>query len=511
MFQSLFLRILMCCLEILNRQRWPQILILFGIITTGGTAFAEGFDTSSVNALRKTAQAAPVFEVEINGNPDKRINITYLAEGYTASDLQGDWAEHVQLAWEYRLSEYCKPLPRYRKYFNVYSVDLVSEESGIGEPTKGIQRNTALDGTGSGRLGTVDRQKAIEAAESALEAIGTQPDWTFAVLNTESYYNSGGPICVFAYPYYGEIANHEAGHGFHDFADEYTYGESGTYWGDEPREINITAYRTAAKWEHWKGYNQPEQGVNGAYEGGYYHTSGIWRPTENSKMKDTGDRYPQFFNMPCMEKIIQDIYEIIGTPIDDSLPGGETHVNPDSLWVKLIDPEVVHIDWYVNDELAAENGGESFDILGADYETGEYAVRAEIYDEVVKHAHSDNGNPHELDMVRTGLENLQWTREWSVELDASAQVTGPALVKAFTVLSQANHEIVFHSPEDQTVYVTINGLSGRSVSVPGAYTAREGINRMDISSSRLSKGIYFAKFKTAGRTVIHRILITQDL
>ena len=73
--------------------------------------------------------------------------------------------------------------------------------------------------------------------------------------------------------------------------------------------------------------------------------------------------------------------------------------------------------WYVNDSLILENGGPSVEIEKIITLPGEYTIKAHVYDEVVKHAFSNNDNPHSLDLVRKDLDKLQQWLEWSIILN----------------------------------------------------------------------------------------------
>jgi hypothetical protein len=368
---------------------------------------------SSKAAAALSVPVAQAVTLLRNGPPRNRIDVIYLAEGYTSAEL-ARFAGHAAEAIAYKDSaEIAQPYKRYRKFFNYYRADLPSPESGIDEPEKGISRNTALDGLGEGRLGTVNDSKARAAATEAMRGLGIQADWVNAVLNTPDYYNSGGPICVFAHPFYGEIALHEGGHAFHRLADE--YGGTGTYGGGEPREINVTADPTGAKWKTWVGYQQPMVGANGAFEGGRYFDKGCWRPSQNSKMNITSHQRPAGFNMPSIEKIILDIYAKV-RPVDSSLPTATPLKDPESLWVAVVDSEVIKVDWLVDGSAFKADHGGVLHLGRSPIPLGTHKVKARVYDALVTHANSDNARPHALDWIRRDLDKLQQELEWTVEV-----------------------------------------------------------------------------------------------
>lgn len=356
------------------------------------------------------------------GPSANRVKLAYASDGYTEYDIE-TFPAHVRNSLDYLLTPgmYVRPLPRYRNFINVYRIDLISEESGVSTAPRFGQDKTdtvknALGGTkDEDRLGWVDRRLAGALFEQAAQEIGIDKlNWPFVVLNNPGYHNSGGRFVVFSYKYGKEIGLHEAGHGFFDLADEY-YGR-GEFKRNEPRNVNVTADSTGAKWSAWIGYTDIDTtlGVIDVYEGAMYASEGAYRPSKNSKMGWTSDRKPVSFNAVCREKIILDIYDIVD-PVDQFMDTAIVYKEPSELWVKLIDPEVLKVDWYINGKLAMANGGELFAPGNFISEPGTYIVRAHVYDEVIKYALSNNDNPHPLDLVRNNLDKLQQDFEWRVQ------------------------------------------------------------------------------------------------
>ncbi|MDZ7740120.1 MAG: M64 family metallopeptidase [Bacteroidales bacterium] len=365
-----------------------------------------------------------VVVLQHTGPDSNRVKLAYASDGYTSDEIL-TFPGHVLNSLNYLITPglSVRPLPRYKNFINIYRIDLISKESGISiaprynqDKTKTV--NNALGGTrDEDRLGWVDRQLAGALFSQAADRTGIKRfNWPFVVLNNPEYHNSGGRYVVFSYNFGKEIGLHEAGHGFFDLADEY-YGD-GTFEGDEPRNINVTADPDAKKWSHWIGYVDKDTllGTIDVYEGAIYTSRGAYRPSKNSKMGWTSDRKPASFNAVCREKIILDIYDIV-RPVDEAMDAVKIHKNPVNLWVRVVDPEVILVDWYVNDKLVLENGGTTVRAGDLVKKPGEYKVKAHAYDEVVKHAFSDNDNPHPLDLVRRDLDKLQQYVEWTVVID----------------------------------------------------------------------------------------------
>jgi len=363
-----------------------------------------------------------VVPVRLNGPSGNRVNIGYAGDGYTNDEMES-FPPQVDKSVYYIESgmQSVRPYSRYRNFFNIYLVEVASEESGIsiapgfGEEPTLIVKN-ALGGTrDNDRLGWVDRRLAaslFNQAEAELE--NARFNWKFVVLNNPAYHNSGGRYVVFSYNFAREIALHEAGHGFHDLADEY-YGK-GEYARDEPRQVNVTADSTGAKWAHWMGYVDSDTllGTIDVYEGAIYASKGAYRPSLNSKMGWTSDRKPASFNAICREKIILDIYDIVD-PFDSFSDTLTVYSSTSGIRVAVIDSDVIKVDWYIDGELVATDAGGIFP-ASIRPGMGFHTVTAHIYDEVIRHAFSDNNNPHPLDLVRKDLDKLQCRLTWKVEI-----------------------------------------------------------------------------------------------
>jgi hypothetical protein len=264
------------------------------------------------------ASGSPVVTLLDNGPSANRIDIVVVGDGYTAPEL-GQYASDVDAVWPTFLAE--PPLSTYASYFNVHRVDVVSPESGVdNDPSQGIQRNTALDMGywcgGIQRLLCVNVSKAIAEASNAPDR-----DAVLALANSATYGGAGYSSLSTLSGRNGsaiEIALHEFGHSFSGLADEYHYSDGATYTGAEPGIPNVTTLLAAdlaalqTKWYRWLDV----AGV-GTFEGAMYEQFGLYRPTNNSKMRSLG----RPFQVVNRERLIFDIYEIV-RPIDDATPPG---------------------------------------------------------------------------------------------------------------------------------------------------------------------------------------------
>jgi IgA Peptidase M64 len=90
----------------------------------------------------KLAQST-VTEIQRTGPSKNRIDVVFLGDGYTAAEQEAYLAQ-VRARWA-QLSA-ISPHSRYKNFFNVWAVNVVSPDSGVdNDPSLGIDRDTALD------------------------------------------------------------------------------------------------------------------------------------------------------------------------------------------------------------------------------------------------------------------------------------------------------------------------------------------------------------------------------
>ncbi|MEU3479758.1 M64 family metallopeptidase [Streptomyces sp. NPDC033753] len=299
--------------------------------------------TASRLSATEAAADGDVAKMVDNGPTADRLDIVVVGDGYTAAELprfhadaQRKWAELTAV----------EPYTTYRNLFNVWTVDAVSNESGVsGDRTPDTLRDTALGSyfwcDGIERLLCIDQDKVDGYVAKAPEA-----DLVLVLANSTKYggagYNErsetlgyeGISTASAGNEKSGEVAIHETGHSLGKLADEYFYPDYPgyeRYLGPEPADSNITTLTAAdladrgAKWHRWLGEQSPDGGTVGAYEGGGYYVTGLRRPTENSLMRSLGKP----FNLPGVEAMIAGFYREarIASPVtaaDRTLRAGDT-------------------------------------------------------------------------------------------------------------------------------------------------------------------------------------------
>jgi len=193
----------------------------------------------------KPAPGVEVIEFLNNGDPSKKVDILFIAEGYRDGDKE-KFKKDVNRFVEVMFRQ--EPYTALKEKFNVRGVFHPSLESGCDEPTHGQFKNTALNASfnslGSPRYLLVEDNKRMRdiAAHAPYDAL-------YIIVNTTRY--GGGGIynlyctTVSDNQWSNYVFLHEFGHSFAGLADEY-YTSSTAYnefypRGIEPVEPNITA------------------------------------------------------------------------------------------------------------------------------------------------------------------------------------------------------------------------------------------------------------------------------
>lgn len=256
-------------------------------------------DPASIFIDRGKLKENKVTQIQYKGEPNEKVDLVFIAEGYTASE------QDKFVADARKFSETLFQTPPYttqRENFNIWAVNLVSEDSGTDVSGKGIYKNTALN-SGYYTFG-VDRYLTTQDMKSIRDAVWNVPcDAVFILVNTDSY-GGGGMYNLYAM---GTADNeqtqhvfvHEFGHSFAGLADEYFSSE--VAYQDfynlkyEPWEPNITTLVDFdSKWKDLLPANTPvptplddaHKDKAGVFEGGGYIAKGIYRPMDHCMMRD---------------------------------------------------------------------------------------------------------------------------------------------------------------------------------------------------------------------------------
>lgn len=260
------------------------------------------------------------------------VNIVFMGDCFDARDIaKGSYLDGVNEAIDYYFG--IEPYKSYKEYFNVYTVVGMSNDSGMG--TVNTIRDAKFGSQYSLSGITPDTQTTYEYAMLAETVDESNLNKTLVVMveNTTDYggicymWGDGSAIAVCpmsrdAYPFdYRGIVQHEAGgHGFAKLADEYIYTNgfiescgcgnphlSEFYAGKSLgwyRNLSTNGDYKTVEWAHLFA-NPDYSNIVDMYEGGYFHTRGIYRSEANSCMNNNIPYYSAISRQEMVERIMR--------------------------------------------------------------------------------------------------------------------------------------------------------------------------------------------------------------
>jgi hypothetical protein len=214
--------------------------------------FSTQIDPSSYNIHREKPVCEFTWSALINNGPsDKKVDLVIMGDGYASSEM-GNYHQHVHRYINDLFN--APPFQKRKKDFNVWCIDVISQDSGIDEPRNNRWKNTAL-ATSYNAFDT-PRYVLTFANKTVRDIARAVPyDYIVILLNSRRY-GGGGIFNQFStcytdseppYPNWWSdyVFVHEFGHLFAGLADEY-YTSEVAYVdfyakNTEPWDPNITA------------------------------------------------------------------------------------------------------------------------------------------------------------------------------------------------------------------------------------------------------------------------------
>ncbi len=444
--------------------------------------------------------SATVVPIQVTGDPAKRFNLIIMGDGYTESQLSAfaaDTDQQLNVMWS------IEPYKSYRNYFNVYRVDIVSGESGIGcDPDLASgKKNTPLSMAFWGGCSASSVQRLITMSNTAANKYANMVAGTssanrqiLALANSGTYGGAGGTYATSSghNSMSALIAPHEIGHSLGGLQDEYTYYsrgvEGGPYTGGEPSSAHHTLLAEQQmkdqqkKWWRWLGEPSEAGGTIGRYEGGLYYSSKVWRPSEHSIMRTLGYYYDQVSREVMTQRIAAKT-----SLIQDSTPTAAKVGADRVLWVEPLHPNshALTITWSVD---GAEVPGRSdeLDLRTLNLTPGTHTVKATVADptEFVR-------DP----AIRAGA--LSASRTWTV--DTGVTTTPTEVTPGLRSSTPTDRAVA----RDEVVYVETTHSDDAVPSVTwtldGA-TLRETDAHLDLSALDLAPGNHTLTASAGGDT-----------
>ncbi|MFD3332005.1 M64 family metallopeptidase [Streptomyces sp. NPDC058700] len=336
-----------------------------------------------------------VVPVQTTGPADRRFNLVFMGDGYTAAQMpafRADLERHLNTLWS------IEPFASYRSYVNVWAVEAPSADSGV-DCDPGLDapaRDTVLDmGFWGGcdpasvrRLLTVDSRKAAALAD-LVPGTNRGNRQVVALAHSSTYGGAGGGYATASggNALSSLITPHEIGHSLGGLQDEYDYYARGVpggdYSGPEPSSAHHTLLTEAqmrerkAKWWRWLGEESESGGVIGRHEGGLYSTKGVWRPSRHSLMKTLGYSFDQV-EREVMVQAISAKVDLVQDHTPDTSPVGADR----TVWVDTLHPVggALTVTWRLDGRTLPTHGARTVDLRGLRLSPGPHTLTATVTD-----------------------------------------------------------------------------------------------------------------------------------
>lgn len=307
-----------------NNGRGGEVVFLLNDKDYRTTLTVEQYDSDNYDGKVIVNQTASV------GNG---VNIVFMGDCFDARDIaHGSYLDGINEAIGYYFD--IEPYKTYRDHFNVYTVVGMSNDSGMG--TVNTIRDAKFGSQYSLEGITPDTQTTYEYAMKAETVTEGNLNQTLVVMveNTTDYggicymWGDGSAIAVCpmsadAYPFdFRGIVQHEAGgHGFAKLADEYIYHNAFIETCICPCCSHLDAFRAGkalgwyrnlsesgdmrtVEWAHLI-FHPDYSNIVDMYEGGYFHTRGIYRSEATSCMNNNIPYYSAISRQEMVERIMR--------------------------------------------------------------------------------------------------------------------------------------------------------------------------------------------------------------
>ncbi len=260
------------------------------------------FDVDPADKLIRTGAENDfaVEEMQISGDPAHKVDILFVAEGYTAAEMDKYRADARKFVdYLFSMEPYCNR----REDFNIRLLLSASADSGVSIPQDDNWKQTVC-GSNFYTFYT-DRYLTISNHTQLASVVSGAPFDALFIIANGSKYGGGGIFNSYAMgtsdnKLSNEVFIHEFGHSFAGLADEY-FGKEVAYEDfynlkTEPWEPNITTLvNFDAKWKDMLSddavipttpNDSTMTGILGVYEGGGYMVHGVYRPYVYCRMRN---------------------------------------------------------------------------------------------------------------------------------------------------------------------------------------------------------------------------------
>ena len=261
------------------------------------------------------------------------VNLVFMGDCFDARDIaRGSYLDGINEAIGYYFD--IEPYKTYRDYFNVYTVVGMSNDSGVGtvntiRDAKFGSQYTINEGVSPNIDTIIDYSLKIDAVTKQ----NFNKSLVVMIENTTEYggvtymYADGSAVAIcpmsddaFPYDFRGLVQHEAGGHGFAKLADEYIYTNAfisacgctnphltAFYAGKSLgwyRNLEDTGDMDQVGWSHLI-FHPTYSNIVDIYEGGYFHTRGIFRSEPNSCMNNNIPYYSAISRQEIVERIMR--------------------------------------------------------------------------------------------------------------------------------------------------------------------------------------------------------------
>ena len=407
-----------------------------------------------------------------NGPINNRVNLVFLGDGYTQSELGKFITDAKNLSA--RLFQQA-PFKEYAEYFNVVAISVPSNVSGAALNPSNLIDNYFGSTYGYAGIDRLLVPTKTNKVSSVLASHFPEYDQVFVVVNHAKYGGSGGWLATSSTNYAAaEVAIHEIGHSFVGLRDEYW---AGGQYAREEANMTRTSNSKTVKWKDWVGTSQ-----TGVYE--YENPGQGWyRPHQACKMRFLGSPFCPVCRETITEKVLR-----LTKPIEGFSPSYDSTISVNDSAKFTLDllkpnPNTLRTVWTIDGKPVAR-GGELL-LRNEDVPLGPSELKATVFD-TTSFSRKTNSTTYRL-----------YSQSWNLNKDFSVSIEP----------SNAMSEIEIQVWPNPTVdRLNVSGLEPNFryliIDASGQqFSTGQGETSIDVS--QLPSGLYWLHLQLEGQRITH--------
>jgi hypothetical protein len=405
------------------------------------------------------ASSATFYPILTNGPSSNRLDIAFLAEGYTSNQVSKFLTDCTN-ALAALMSH--SPFTEYQGHFNAGAIAVASTQSGSDHPAYSLSRNTyfnsSYDATSDYVITIPTGSTGQGKVTTLLNTFMPGCDLSVLLVNDVTFGGSDGSgqtAIASAGAASAIIVPHETGHVLANLGDEYDTAFS--YPDTEEPNTTRETRRDYVKWKAWIADTTPVptpetldySATVGLFEGAHYHTTGWYRPKLDCMMNSMQTEFCEV----CREALVLAFYQKT-RPIEGTSPSQAvvslTAPQDVTFDLQLLQPvaEPLNVTWVLNGAEVQSSTNQQYVVASASLKPGANTVVALVQDRTA--------------LVRTDASNLlTQSMSWTVNLNiTSITLSEPILLPqgavAFRVSGSAAGPVYVQASSSLVSWSTIS-------------------------------------------------------